>query len=65
MPCLRDQLPRAPMLEVKNSELGEETEMLMRLRVPRMCEVKERIGKLKFTCHLLSPFQVSFNQSLF
>ena len=64
---MRDQLPRAPMLEVKNmgGELGEETERLMRLRVPRMCEEKERIGKLKFTCHLLSPFQVSFNQSLF
>lgn len=34
MPCLRDQLPRVPMLEVKNmrGELGDEVDKLMRLR---------------------------------
>jgi hypothetical protein len=62
VPCLTDQLPSVPTLEVKNmgGELGEEAERLMRLRVPRMWVVKDGRVRLKFTCHWLSTFQVNF-----
>jgi hypothetical protein len=62
VPCLTDQLPRIPILEVKHmgGELGEDADRWMRLRVPWMCGVKEERERLKFTCHWLSTFQVNF-----